>query len=378
MIGVWRAAWLLGLGLVGCAGARPIASAPPPASVPTPVIELAPMLVYSDAYLAAEFEKGRTSLLAGDYAAARAVFDKLAGLAQGDDVRAPSVFNAAVALEGEGDRVRALERFRGFIDAYPAHPMARAAMLRETRALAYLERWGELVVAAGRLLSQAELPLLDRIEGHGARALGLVEQDDVVAAAREVDLAKTLIEDNHLGQIGPPPVGMAQVSFALGELRRKRSEAIAFVPTPVDFGDALERRCATLLEAQSAYTDAMRSLDAHWSAMAGYRVGQLYLTLHRDVLRVPPPPSATTPQQRQLFEGAMRLRYRILLEKGSKMMVATVRLAARTGEVSAWVARARDAQRDLERAIEDERLALSKLPFTEAELQAALDALKTP
>jgi tetratricopeptide (TPR) repeat protein len=336
------------------------------------------MVIYSDGYLAAEFDKGRALLLAGDGAAARAVFERLIRLAQGDDVRAPSTFNAAVAQEGEGDRAGALERYRGFIEDYPAHPMARAAMLRETRALAYLERWGELVHAAGRLLAQAELPLLDRIEAHGARALGLVEQDDVVAAAREVDLAQTLIEDHRLGQVGPPPAGLAQVSFALGEVRRKRSEAILFVPTPADFGEALERRCASLLEAQSAYTDAMRSLDAHWSAMAGYRVGQLYLVLHRDVMRVQPPASATTLHQRQLFEGAMRLRYRILLEKGSKMMAATVRLADRTGEASSWATRARDAKRDLERALDDERLALSKLPFTEAELQAGLDALKTP
>jgi tetratricopeptide (TPR) repeat protein len=360
---------------MGCAGTTAVRT-PPAASAGA--VEVAPIVIYSDAYLTAEFDKGRTLLLAGDYPAARAVFDKLAALAQGDDVRAPSMFNAAVAKEGEGHWHGALADYRAFVEAYPAHPLARSAMLRETRALAYLEGWDDLVVAAGRLLAQAELPLLDRIEAHGARALGLVEQDDVVAAAREVDLAKTLIEDNHLGQIGPPPIGMAQVSFALGEVRRKRSEAIVFVPTPVDFGDALERRCATLLEAQNAYTDAMRSLDAHWSAMAGYRVGQLYLTLHRDVLRVPPPPSATTLQKRQLFEGAMRLRYRILLEKGSKMMDATVRLADRTGEDSSWVGRARDAKRDLERALEEERLALSKLPFTEADLQAALDALKTP
>ena len=50
----------------------------------------------------------------------------------------------------------------------------------------------------------------------------------------------------------------------------------------------------------------------------------------------------------------------------------------RTGESSAWILRARDALREIELALSDEQAALAKLPFTEAELKAALDALTTP
>src|SRR6185369_6201267 len=106
---------------------------------------------------------------------------------------------------------------------------------------------------------------------------------------------------------------------------------IAFNPVPQNFGDVLEQRCQGRLDAQNAYTDAMRSFDAHWSAMAGYRVGQLYQKLHLDVMQVPPPAKADTLKQKQLFEGAMRLRYRVLLEKGLAMMDGTVRLGERTG-----------------------------------------------
>ncbi len=165
------------------------------------------------------------------------------------------------------------------------------------------------------------------------------------------------------------------MSFALGEVRKKRSEKIVFDPVPPSFAEVLEQRCQGLLDAQGAYTEAMRSYDAHWSAMAGYRVGQLYQQLHRDVMRIPPA-KADTLRKKQLFEGAMRLRYRVLLEKGLKMMEGTVRLGARTGEDSAWVHRAEEAKRDIELALDDEKKALSKLPFTEDELQAALDLLK--
>jgi cell division protein FtsB len=93
-------------------------------------------------------------------------------------------------------------------------------------------------------------------------------------------------------------------------------------------------------------------------------------------MRAPVPTGSSTARQKQLFEGAMRLRYRVLLEKGLKMMEATVRLGERTGEKSDWVGRATEARRDLELALEAEKAALAKLPFTEAELQAGLDGLK--
>ena len=72
----------------------------------------------------------------------------------------------------------------------------------------------------------------------------------------------------------------------------------------------------------------------------------------------------------------MRLRYRVLLEKGLAMMKGTVDLGERTGEASPWIARAKASQKELEIALTDEKAALSKLPFTEDEIKAALEDLK--
>ncbi|HEY3234687.1 MAG TPA: hypothetical protein VGJ84_08215 [Polyangiaceae bacterium] len=38
----------------------------------------------------------------------------------------------------------------------------------------------------------------------------------------------------------------------------------------------------------------MRAYDAHWSAMAGYPVGDLYESSHRDLMQVPAPFAADT------------------------------------------------------------------------------------
>jgi hypothetical protein len=72
----------------------------------------------------------------------------------------------------------------------------------------------------------------------------------------------------------------------------------------------------------------------------------------------------------------MRLRYRVLLEKGLKMMQGTVDLGDRTGESTAWVARAKEAKLEIEASLATEREALSKLPFTEDELRKALGDLQ--
>ena len=74
----------------------------------------------------------------------------------------------------------------------------------------------------------------------------------------------------------------------------------------------------------------------------------------------------------------MRLRYRVLLEKGLDMMAGTVSMAERTGERSEWVARARAAKDELEDALAAEKEAMSRMPFTEDEMREALEQLKKP
>ncbi len=118
----------------------------------------------------------------------------------------------------------------------------------------------------------------------------------------------------------------------------------------------------------------MRAKDAHWSAMAGFRVGELYQKLHEDLMAIPQP-KADTDKKKQLFEGAMRLCYSILLDKALAMMEHTLSMSARTGEKSSWVEKAEDAKDKLKKAQKAEQAAIDRLPYTRAELQAALDDL---
>ena len=315
-------------------------------------------------------------LLRDELAPAAAEFDRIVAIDPTGPTARPSLYNAGIAYLSLGDRAKALARFQSSVHDFPDSPSTKLALVRISRILAYEERWPEVENVSTEILARTDLSILEQIEALGAQGLALVSEGKMEEAQAPVIKARNLIEDNHLGEAGAPPLELAQVSFALGEIRRQKSEKIVFVPFPPNFGQVLEDRCTGLLDAQEAYTDAMRSKDAHWSAMSGFRVGQLYQQLHRDVMKVPPPQGKAIKQQ-QLWEGAMRLRYRILLEKGLKMMEGTVRLGERTGESSAWISRAREAQKELELSLVDEKAALAKMPFTEDEMRAALDQLKS-
>jgi tetratricopeptide (TPR) repeat protein len=321
------------------------------------------------------FQEASDKLLRDDWKGAAEEFDRIVAVSPTGATARPSLYNAGIAYLDMNDRETALKRFQASVDQFPDAETTLPALLRISRILAWEERWPELEKVADKLLARKDMTVLESIEAMGAKGLALVSQDKVDEANEVILKARSIIDDKRLGEAGAPPLELAQVSFAMGEIRRIKSEKIIFVPFPENFAAALEDRCTGLLSAEEAYTDAMRAKDAHWSAMSGYRVGELYAQLHADVMKAPVPAAKTLAQQ-QLWEGAMRLRYRILLEKGLNMMDHTVMLGDRTGESSEWIGRARDAQKQLKLALADENEALKKLPYTEAELQKALDDLK--
>jgi hypothetical protein len=138
----------------------------------------------------------------------------------------------------------------------------------------------------------------------------------------------------------------------------------------------MDARCSLLLSAQGAFADAIRSVDPHWAEMSGYRVGEMYRRLHHDLMSIPPVAAAKTERDKQLHFGMMHVRYRVLLEKGIEMMQRTLALAEKTGDTSSWVKRTQDAKQEMLLALEDEKAQIARLPFTEEELQKALDILK--
>jgi tetratricopeptide (TPR) repeat protein len=322
------------------------------------------------------YKQAEQKAKSGDHAGAAREFDRLVRLAPDDPLVPDALRQAAIEHEQAGDRQTSLSRFEELARRFPQHTLGREALVRSIRLLCFLERWQRCGEASDTLLARfKDLDPYESMVGLSGKALALVATGDDVKATHFIEKGRTIIEEHQLDRAGAVPRDLAQLYFALGETRRMRAERIKFNPVPPNFAAVLEQRCQLLLDAQSAYSDAMRAYDAHWSAMAGYRVGELYQKLHEDIMAVPKPDSAKTTKQEQLFEGAMRLRYSILLDKALSMMEHTLSMSKRTGESSSWVVRAEEARQKIQRGVQAEKDAIDKLPYTRADLQKALDDL---
>jgi tetratricopeptide (TPR) repeat protein len=356
-----------------CSGAPPAADAPRTARNEAEELEVPRTVVTAkDASSIPELLAAARALGAAErWSEAAAAYDRAYRIEPEGDAGDEALWGAADGYDHANQHEQALSRYESYSVRAPGTPRGREAMVRATRLLVFLGRFEPAGIYAERLLKQPEpLADLERIAVMSARALALLERGEDAQASYFIEKARDIVESRQLDAAGRVPRDLAQLYYALGESRRRKAERLVFDPMPLQFGAALEARCQLLLDAQSAYSDSMRAYDAHWSAMAGFRTAELYQRLHQDLLAVRPPPSADTERKQQLFEGAVRTRYAVLLTKAKGMAEHTLAMAARTGESSEWVERTRRALATIDQGIEDERLALAKLPYTKADFEA--------
>jgi hypothetical protein len=110
--------------------------------------------------------------------------------------------------------------------------------------------------------------------------------------------------------------------------------------------------------------------------MAGYRVGAMYRNLHKDLMQIPPPKPLKNEKERQVFYAFMHVRYRNILQRGLKQIDQTIALGERMADTSPWLMRAREEKAEMETALADEKAQMEKMPFTEKEMEAAIEGLK--
>lgn len=282
---------------------------------------------------------------------------------------------------GEGEAFDLLGDSEGALRAYeraaalgPPGRETDSLLIRSTRLLTFLERYREAEARARTVALEGRAPM-EQVALLAARALGALESDREQDAERDVSAARALLDPLGIEHLDKIPLDVAALSFAQGELLRRQAARVRFDPLPTDFAQALENRCSLLLQAQGFYSESMRAQSAHYSAMAGVRVAQLYQELHEELMRVPLPKAANTDQRKALVQGALRLRYSILLTKATAMLTRTLEMVERTGEGKSWAIKAREALDRLNEAKEQEEAALRTLPYSRAQLEQALQDL---
>ncbi|HSC89892.1 MAG TPA: hypothetical protein VLC09_21625 [Polyangiaceae bacterium] len=378
------AALLVGASALGCAGASAQGSAQGaspkgggdgtagPEPIVSPVVVVGPdgvadtveLLGRADAELAAE-----------RYAEAARLYQRVVDHERDATRRRAAWLGLGTARDLGGDPAGALDGYQRFLDAGAAGDERARIQVRTVRLLLFVERYQEARARSLEVSMDGRAPL-ERVALSTARAWGVLARDSSEEAERaaERDLARAADELESLGALYAerPPLDVAAWSLARGQLLERRAARIVFDPLPGDFAATLERRCQALLDAQSAYSDAMRSQSAHYSALAGVRVAALYQQLHHDLLAMPPPAAVDTQERRALFEASLRLRYAVLLEKAGTLLRHTVQMVERTGEGLESAERARAALGELEAAERAEQQALAAQPYSRAQLEQAL------
>jgi hypothetical protein len=362
--------------LAACGGA--VTRARPPASV---FIQAAPRIVTPTEVTteAGLRSRGMRAMAEQRWQVAADAFAVLTQAASDSAYAADDLFNLGLSLEGEGLRKKARDTFVELAHRFPDRPSVTSAIVRAASLDAYLEDWPALVTTGQTLLDRGGLTPVEKVVALGSRGLGRVEQAQDASASRDILDGLELADGLHYGARDVLPVAVAQLYFALGELRRQRSERFTFASMPANFKDndflgRLDARCAGLLDAQAAYANAVRSVDPHWAEMAGFRVGEMYRALHDDLMQIAPPDSSTS-RKRDIFYAFMHVRYRVLLEKGLREMEQTVSLAERTNDASPWLERARAVRDGIKVALSEEKERIHSMPFTEVEVKKALDLL---
>lgn len=284
------------------------------------------------------------------------------------------------ALIGQGASYDALGRFKEALRSYKQSLLINneerdfEVEVRIVRLLTHLEDYRGAALVASQV-PLATRPALEQVALLVAGGLGALSDDNEKAARDAFAAANQIVRERGYGKWQSPPQDLAGLYFGQAELLRLSADAIDLHVDLENFPAQVETRCQALLDAQTQYSQVLRVGSAHWSAMAGVRVAQLYTSLHDELIQAARLAPTDSEEERALVEGALRLRYSVLLRKAVALMRTTLTVVQRTDSESVWGKKAELALADLEKNQAKEQRLIAELPYTRKELQKMLDEL---
>ena len=279
------------------------------------------------------FDVGTRAFQSGDFAKAAAAFDRIA------QQQPASIWNAALAYERLGRLEPALARYEKYI-RLKNEPEA------QFHAAAAEYKLGRLDAAAQRLHQLAARPGITSLQKAGAMMQEAVCRIESGARADGAILLRAALEIYESDKEEPiDPSLPAQAEFWLGEAFRGSFRAEALDPAAMDekaLDDALERKAQFLLSAQGHYLRCIRRGDGEWATAAGFRIGEMYEDLYRQLIEAPLP-RGLDEQQSALYRQQLHAKVKTLVEKAIKVYEQTLSTAQRVGAQNPYVKKTEDA-----------------------------------
>ncbi|MBL8678017.1 MAG: tetratricopeptide repeat protein [Myxococcales bacterium] len=294
------------------------------------------------------FERASTALQTRRFDEAIADFSRLATEFPSSPLVPAAHFNIGQAHQAAGRHAEAIAAYNEAATRASAggnNDLARDAWFRVAAVSETANRANDIVTATDRVLTIPQIALIDRVEALGRQAAARLALGDRAGATRAAQDAVSLVPTAEAVAALGDDTYIAQARFVLGEVSRLEGAAITVRVDETDMSVidlAVQRRIQHVLHAHVLYNDAIRVGNPHWSAAAGFSIGEMYRSLWLSIVGAQLPCDWDEPVIRVYRDRTANNRYlRPLLQGSLRAFEATIGMARRNAIAdNAWVQRA--------------------------------------
>lgn len=260
--------------------------------------------------------------------------------------RSAAALNAGVCLEELGQADAAEATYRLIVDGLPRSRDWPAAATRLADLLLREQKPQQAAAVWERFVGLSSLATEERLQALAALAEARLAAGQDFQAEKELRRLLALYKEREQEEYLDSALA-ARAEYLLGQLAEERFRQAPLRLPEEQMEQDLEAKAGLLLEAQSCYLRAIRLADALWATRAGYRIGQLYLELHR-ALAEAPVPADLNQEETCVYRRLLAERTAVLLRKALRVLEQTLEIADRTGIHDDTVALIREQVRQIE------------------------------
>jgi tetratricopeptide (TPR) repeat protein len=296
------------------------------------------------------FERAGAEFAAKQFAAASADFDRVARDYAQSRYVVPSLYNAGLALEAEGDLAAAVARYRGITIEHPDDKDVLDAWFRLGKVHVDAKNFAAAAETWSQVLARKDLTLADRLEAMARRGFAQFSLRDYVAAERSFREQLAFYHAHETEERLDSDFFLGMSAYYLGEVAHEQYRALPVRLPEKQMAKDLEAKARILLVAQQRFIDAMRVQNPEWATAAGFQIGALYREFYDDLVGAPVP-SQLAGEAREIYRDEVRKQVKTLLQKAISVHEKNVLMAERLGERNEWVKRSNEQMEQLRKLL---------------------------
>lgn len=308
------------------------------------------------------FERGGQLLSSKKYKKAIEQYDKL--LLHFPDSRyvSPTLYNAGLCHEWQGEFDAAAKRYRELMERFGSTKEAVDAGFRLGGCYAELKNWPASAQVFNELLQRKDLSTSDRIEVMARKGLAHFRLGDMQSCKSTLTAAVRFHKSIETVERLDTDFFLAMVHYYLAAIPH-----VDFRQLKVDPGakmaQTLDEKARLLLVSQASYIKAIKVKNPFWATAAGFQIGSLYREFYRVLLTTLPdftkqarrnaklakiPVSKAKQELIQVYMEEVHKAVKSLLHKAISVFEKNVMMAERVGIQSNWVGKSRRQIQELQ------------------------------